>query len=148
MGDGRRSADLRAEVILRPAGPLDLDAIGAIQAQCPEASQWSPADYLNYTSWVAETDGVCGFIVTRQVAPGECEVLNLAVAPSARRAGVGRALLDTAMQAAPGTWFLEVRASNLGAIRLYETAGFQASGSRAGYYQGSGESAIVMIRQK
>ena len=135
-------------MILRPALPVDLAAIGEVQAACPQASHWNPSDYLNYSCWVAEKDGVCGFIVTRQTAPGESEILNLAVAPSARRAGVGRALLQTAMEAAPGTWFLEVRASNLGAIRLYETAGFQASGTRPGYYADSGESAIVMTRQK
>lgn len=135
-------------MILRPALPADLAAIGDVQAACPEASQWNPSDYLDYTCWVAEKDGLCGFIVTRQTAPGENEVLNLAVAPSARRCGVGRALLETAIAASPGTWFLEVRASNQGAIRLYETAGFQASGTRPDYYKDSGESAVVMVRQK
>jgi ribosomal-protein-alanine N-acetyltransferase len=135
-------------VILRPALPVDLDAIAAIQAASPEASQWNPADYLNYTCWVAERDGVCGFLATREVAPGENEVLNLAVDPAARRSGVAKALLQNAIEATPGDWFLEVRESNQSAISLYENAGFRACGARPGYYENSGESAIVMVRQK
>jgi ribosomal protein S18 acetylase RimI-like enzyme len=88
------------------------------------------------------------FIVTRRLAPGENEILNLAVAPTARRSGIARALLNHALSASPGTWYLEVRASNRAAIQLYESAGFRASGSRPGYYGGyyaqSPEPAIVM----
>jgi ribosomal-protein-alanine N-acetyltransferase len=129
-------------VIIRPAGSDDLESIAAIQAASPEASQWKPADYLGYTCLV--TEDVTAFIVTRQLAPGENEILNLAVAPAARRTGVARALLHRALQASPGTWFLEVRESNQAAIRLYESTGFRASGSRSGYYQDSPETAIVM----
>ena len=86
-------------MILRPAIPTDLPAIAEIQAACPEASQWNPSDYFNYNCWVAERDRLCGFVVTRQTAPGENEVLNLAVAPDCRRGGVGRALLDAALEA-------------------------------------------------
>jgi len=129
-------------VTIRPAGPDDLEAIAAIQAASPEASQWKPEDYLGYTCFV--TEDVTAFIVTRKLAPGENEILNLAVAPIARRSGVARALLAHALQASPGAWFLEVRQSNQAAIRLYESTGFRPSGSRSGYYQDSPEAAIVM----
>ena len=135
-------------MILRPAIPTDLPAIAEIQAACPEASQWNPSDYFNYNCWVAERDRLCGFVVTRQTAPGENEVLNLAVAPDCRRGGVGRALLDAALEAAPGAWFLEVRESNVGAIRLYENAGFQVCGKRPAYYSDPCEAGIVMSREK
>jgi len=135
-------------VILRPAIPTDLPAIAEIQAACPEASQWNPSDYFNYNCWVAERDRLCGFVVTRQTAPGENEILNLAVAPDCRRGGVGRALLDAALEAAPGAWFLEVRESNVGAIRLYENAGFQVCGKRPAYYSDPCEAGIVMSREK
>ena len=129
-------------MIIRPAGPDDLPAIAAIQAASPEASQWKPADYLSYTCLV--TNDLTAFLVTRQLAPGENEILNLAVGPTARRSGVARALLTHALQASPGTWFLEVRKSNHAAIRLYESTGFRPSGNRPGYYQDSTETAIVM----
>ncbi len=129
-------------MIIRPAGPHDLAAIAAIQAASPEASQWKPEDYLGYTCLV--TEDVSAFIVTRQLAPGESEILNLAVAPAARRSGVARALLTHALQSSPGDWFLEVRESNQAAIQLYQSTGFRPSGSRSGYYQDSPETAIVM----
>ena len=79
--------------------------------------------------------------------PGESEILNLAVAPEARRMGMARSLLRHALEGAPSSWFLEVRESNLAAIRLYESTGFQASGKRPGYYSDSSELAIVMHYQ-
>lgn len=133
---------------LRAAAPSDLPAIAAIQAAAPEAAQWPPGDYLRYECAVADDEGVAGFIVTRQIAPGEAELLNLAVAPSARRRGIGRALLAHVLEARPGRWLLEVRASNASAIRLYESAGFSDLSRRPGYYRESPEAAIVMVRQK
>ena len=130
---------------IRPAGPEDLPLIAGIQAASPEASQWEPGDYLAYTCLIADD---VAFIVTRQLAPDEHEILNLAVAPSARRSGLARALLTHVLQAFPGSWFLEVRASNLPAIRLYESTGFRASGTRRDYYRDSPETAIVMHFQK
>jgi ribosomal-protein-alanine N-acetyltransferase len=132
-------------VTIRPAGPDDLSAIAAIQAASPEASQWKPEDYLAYTCLIS---GDAALIVTRQLAPGEHEILNLAVAPSARRTGLARALLAHVLQAPHGSWYLEVRASNLPAIRLYEGAGFRPSGTRPNYYKNSPEPAIVMHFQK
>jgi ribosomal-protein-alanine acetyltransferase len=92
-----------------------------------------------YPSIVAETDGrILGFAMYRVVA-GEGELLNLAVDPSARRTGVARALLQEMMQEAE-IWHLEVRESNLAAIALYDSLGFQKVGRRSGYYS-DGEAA-------
>lgn len=121
-----------------------MPAIAAIQEAAPEASQWRPQDYLGYTCLLADD---AAFIVTRQLAPGESEILNLAVAPHARRTGLARALLAHVLSA-PGAWFLEVRASNTAAIRLYESTGFRPLGTRPGYYRESSETAIVMRYQK
>ena len=57
-------------------------------------------------------------------------------------------LLDAALEAAPGAWFLEVRESNVGAIRLYENAGFRVCGKRPAYYSDPCEAGIVMSREK
>ena len=132
-------------MIIRPARPADLEAIAAIQAASPEASQWKPQDYLAYTCFV--TSDLTAFLVARQLAPGENEILNLAVAPAARRSGLAQALLAHALQASPGAWFLEVRASNHAAIQLYKRTGFLPTGRREGYYQNSPEPAIVMHYQ-
>jgi ribosomal-protein-alanine N-acetyltransferase len=66
-------------------------------------------------------------------------LLLLAVAPAARRRGLGRALLDHWLAWAAGAGaseaFLEMRADNP-ARALYESAAFAACGQRADYYRG------------
>ncbi len=77
-------------------------------------------------------------------------VMNLAVAPSSRRRGVARALLErlfelTAAEIRRG-YTLEVRVSNTAAIKLYEAAGFKPRGVRRGYYTDNREDALIMWR--
>ena len=73
-----------------------------------------------------------------RAAAGESEVMTLAVAPSHRRRGAGRALLEAAMAQAEAravdAVFLEVAADNDPAIALYRSAGFEQVGRRKGYY--------------
>jgi len=137
--DGRvRSA---VPVTLRPAQPHDLDAIARIQGR----SSWNPAEYLNFDCRVAEEFGaVVAFLASRETAPGEREILFIAVDPAERRRGIAKRLLQHELRRAPGEWFLEVRESNLAAIRLYESTGFRAIGRRENYYSEPCESAIVM----
>ena len=132
-------------MILRPASEQDLPAIAEIQAAAIEASQWNPEDYLAHNCEVAVVDGaVVGFLVARPVAEKEWEILNLAVAPRARRKGVGRQLLRGVLSRYPGDFFLELRESNLGARAFYEHLGFEVVASRTRYYSGPEESALVM----
>ena len=88
-------------------------------------------------------------------APGEAQILNLSVVPDARREGIGRELLrhfvDDARWLNAAQIFLEVRASNLAAIALYEAEGFMPVARRLGYYPGAAadaprEDALVMRR--
>jgi ribosomal-protein-alanine N-acetyltransferase len=130
---------------IRAATRDDLAAIAAIQAASPEASQWDPASYLDYDCLVAiEDDHVAGFLVSRQTAPGEREILNLAVAPFERRRSVGRRLIAAELERSRGQWFLEVRESNAAARNLYKACGFQEAGRRDSYYHDPPESGIVM----
>jgi ribosomal-protein-alanine N-acetyltransferase len=129
-------------VRVRSARPDDRDAIAAIQATSPEASNWDP---FAYEVAVAERDGaVVGFLVTRSVAPDEIEILNLAVSPTSRRQGVATALLTALLDGVHGNIFLEVRESNAPARQLYESMGFAATGRRPSYYQNPQEAGIVM----
>ena len=130
---------------IRTATGDDLPAITAIQAASPEASQWDPAGYLDYDCLVAiEDNRVTGFLVSRETAPGEREILNIAVELSERRRGVARRLLAAELERARGQWFLEVRESNLAAFNLYKACGFQEAGRRPSYYDNPAESGIVM----
>jgi ribosomal-protein-alanine N-acetyltransferase len=79
-----------------------------------------------------------GFILWRAVAD-EAEILTLAVAPSMRRRGIARSLLDRSLmmesQSGTETMFLEVSSQNIAAVALYSAANFVTTGLRRGYYQ-------------
>jgi ribosomal-protein-alanine N-acetyltransferase len=77
----------------------------------------------------------------------EVHLLNVAVHPERRGLGYGRTLLSAVITEAEGAGsrviFLEVRAGNVIARRLYRHLGFRDLGVRPGYY-GPGQDAIVM----
>lgn len=75
-------------------------------------------------------------------------VMDIAVDPDHRRAGVASALLDGVIARAgtDANYTLEVRVSNAGAIALYERYGFRGVGTRPRYYADNGEDAIIMWR--
>jgi [ribosomal protein S18]-alanine N-acetyltransferase len=126
---------------IRPAEARDLDTIDRIQGR----TSWRAEEYLQFDCRVVEQDGeVRGFLASRETAPGEREILFIAVDPEWRRRGVARELLQNELNGSHGEWFLEVRESNVGAIRLYESLGFRAAGRREHYYPDPPESAIVM----
>lgn len=145
-------------ITLRRMSESDAECVARIQAASPEASDWKPSEYLQYESWVAEVEAggdttgdaghVVGFLAIRATASGEAEVLNMAVDPVWRRRGVARTLLDGARLGRFEEVYLEVRESNAGAIRLYESLGFRRAGIRSGYYKQPVEAGIVMKLQK
>ncbi len=69
----------------------------------------------------------------------EMEILTIGVAPSARRQGRGRALLNQmvtyAREHQVSRIFLEVSVENEAAYRLYTQNGFECTGRRKQYYQ-------------
>jgi [ribosomal protein S18]-alanine N-acetyltransferase len=132
-------------VEIRAASVGDLPAIAAIQSFSPEASQWAAESYLDQDCLIAVVGGrVVGFLVARATGPGEGEILNVAVEPPFRRAGIGRILVESVLARGQGAWFLEVRESNDAAINLYKTLGFAPVGRRENYYHTPAEAAIVM----
>ena len=88
-----------------------------------------------------------GYIVGRAVVD-QGEILNLGVTLSARRRGIGtalvRRLLEDFGRRGVVSAFLEVRESNLPAQQLYESFGFAAVGRRPRYYQRPTEDAVVL----
>jgi ribosomal-protein-alanine N-acetyltransferase len=137
---------------LRPMVASDADAVVQIQMASPEIAQWTARDYAKFaaagmTAWVAEAEGIAGFLVARRIA-GELEILNLAVRPDARRRGIGHALIQSAFawgkQLDAKNAYLEVRASNLVALEFYKRHQFQETGRRPLYYSNPVEDALVL----
>ncbi len=80
----------------------------------------------------------------------DLHVLKVATMPSHRRKGLALRLMAIAeahaVEAGGESLTLEVRASNDGAIALYETLRYYQAGVRRGYYQ-DGEDAVVMTKR-
>ncbi|MCW5317546.1 ribosomal protein S18-alanine N-acetyltransferase [Nostoc sp. KVJ3] len=78
----------------------------------------------------------------------EAHITILAVHPQYHRQGLGAALLYSLIKTACDRKMeratLEVRASNLAAISLYQKFGFKTAGRRRGYYQDNGEDALIL----
>jgi [ribosomal protein S18]-alanine N-acetyltransferase len=119
---------------------------------------WSQRDFrdciaADATFLIAETDdgkSVAGYLVALDAAD-EGEILNLAVAPSGRRRGVGRALVEHVLgsfdERGIRQVYLEVRESNAAARALYAAHGFAEMGRRKGYYRRPPEDAIILRAQ-
>ncbi|MBV9576326.1 MAG: ribosomal protein S18-alanine N-acetyltransferase [Gammaproteobacteria bacterium] len=91
-----------------------------------------------YIGWVVELDKqLRGFIIVSQTG-SECHILNLAVTHEYQHQGFGRKLMEAALmyakKAGVGIAYLEVRCSNLRAIKLYKNMKFQLIGERKDYY--------------
>ena len=89
---------------------------------------------------LASTDAshpAAGFTLVR-AAPGEEELLLIAVAPESRGRGLGRQLLEQVLEDARGRGaervFLEMRFNNP-AVELYRKMGFVPIGRRKDYYR-------------
>jgi [ribosomal protein S18]-alanine N-acetyltransferase len=133
--------------------PADMAAIHALCFTTPRP--WSAdeiaafeADPLCFTLTEAEA-----FLIGRAVA-GEAELLTLAVAPQARRRGLGARLVSRFLYQArlrgAETAFLEVADGNTPALGLYNRMGFTRTGRRRGYYRlpdGQARDAIILTRQ-
>ena len=142
-------------VIIRDAGPDDLDAILAVEESSYE-QPWSrnliegslenPRAF-HFVACGGTENNVHGFILNLLLAD-ELHVLNIAVGPSMRRRGIGSRLLETSLTTAQKrgakTAFLEVRRSNIQALTLYIKYGFKVIGVRRGYYSDNREDALVM----
>lgn len=89
---------------------------------------------------------VAGYVCPMQLLD-EGHILDIAVHPDYRGMGIGRLLVGKVLEECRkrGAEFvsLEVRPSNISAIRLYERLGFVVTGRRKRYYE-NGEDAVLM----
>ncbi len=100
---------------------------------------------------VRSENRIAGYI-GMYVSMDEGEITNVAVHPSCRRKGIGRALLAAmrreAEKAGVVRMVLEVRVSNEPAVNLYREAGFVTAGIRRGFYEKPKEDAAIMVWEK
>jgi N6-L-threonylcarbamoyladenine synthase/ribosomal-protein-alanine N-acetyltransferase len=144
---------------LRRAHEADLAAIMHLETSIFENDAWSPpmmardlgdpACYYLVAFPPDDPDSIeayAGLLAPQGATEGDIQ--TIAVADSARGHGLGRtlmqALIAEARKRGARLVFLEVRADNPGAQRLYDRLGFVEVGVRRGYYQPDNVDAIVM----
>ena len=145
-------AELAAPVV-RPMEAGDVAAVAALEQQC-FSTPWSESALRgeltnpNAHTLVATVCGeICAYLGFH-IIHDEGYLCNLAVEKAHRRRGLGRKLMNAAIDRcrAEGCAFLslEVRVSNAPAIRLYESLGFRPCGLRRGFYTHPDEDAQIM----
>lgn len=142
------------KILLQSASLTHLPGIMALENAC-FSDPWSEDSFKGslenplsrLTLAVDEAGEVLGYVLL-SVAADEGEILNIAVSPLHRRMGIGQMLLanalDEARRRGAENCYLEVRASNESAIRLYTRSGFSAVGLRKHYYTKPKEDALIM----
>ena len=152
---------------IRPLAEADLSLIRAWMRDTAEAPAWSDDNLAGIVEappagqrrirrgWIAEkgngTD-MTGFVVAASLCipniPAECELEFVFVSPEARQQGIGRALIQAVFawgrELGSEEVRLEVRESNMRALRLYQRCGFTIVGRRPGYYADPPEDAVLM----
>ena len=144
---------------LRRATAADLDAIMVLETSIFEADAWSremmAQDVTNPSCHYLvafppdspeQIEAYAGLLAARGAA--ESDIQTIAVAQHARGHGLGRtlmlSLIGEARKRGAREVFLEVRADNPSAQRLYRRLDFEDVGVRRGYYQPDHVDAIVM----
>lgn len=98
---------------------------------------------------IARLDGKIAGYICASVVVDEAHILTLAVDPALRKEGIATALvrhvIERARERGCRAVFLEVRASNGIARRMYERFNFVALGTRKNYYGEPSEDAVVMV---
>jgi [ribosomal protein S18]-alanine N-acetyltransferase len=141
------------EIFVRPLCERDLDRVLAIE--CASFSRpWTRRHFLDEIAspfgipLVAQTSDGCiaGYLCLKLVLD-EAEILDVAVDLSLRGRGIGRILVESALnlcrERQAALLGLEVRVGNQAATALYRRLGFRESGVRKRYYE-DGEDAMLM----
>lgn len=147
----------KAKIRVRIAKSSDLDDIYELDMQTfampwsKEALSYDILENDNAFVIVAEYEGEFAGYADIWTVLDEADLNSIAVRVDFRRKRIGDAIMlaMTEMLSANGveTINLEVRVSNMPAIKLYKKYGFKECGVRPGYYLDNGEDALIMKRE-
>ena len=132
----------------------DLAEVVKIENRC-HLTPWTNKNFIdsygakNLFKVLKNENDIIGYYIA-SFASDECELLNITIMSELQKKGFGELMLkdffSECRKANIVNIFLEVRKSNLLAIRLYKKSGFNEIGIRNNYYQNkdSKEDAILM----
>jgi [ribosomal protein S18]-alanine N-acetyltransferase len=150
---------MRVERLMNPAADTDIDAVVALETASftnpwtRDSLVWELGNSDVTRVYLLRDDaGQVAAFCTCWVIFDELHINTLAVAPAARRQGLATTLLEhvlgDAVAAGATKATLEVRASNLAAINLYERLGFHVAARRPNYYTKPEEDGLILWREK
>lgn len=132
------------------AAVAELEAVCFTDPWCEQAVASELDNPLSLWLVAMAGDTLIGYVGSQSVL-GEADMMNLAVAPSHRRGGVAKALLQALEQALDANGViclsLEVRQSNEAARQLYGACGYAQVGLRPNYYRNPRENALILKKQ-
>ncbi len=136
---------------------LDIGALNKLEHACFDKDAWPFLDLIAVLTFpdvirlkaVADDGSMIGFVAgDPRPSEGFSWIATIGVAPEFRRRGIGRDLLRACeAQLTTPRMRLSVRASNDGAIKLYEQEGYRRVDVWQSYYN-DGEAAIVMEKTR
>ena len=143
-----------SEIIVKKAEYSDVPQIAEIERDCiPQP--WSEAAFAaaledkKAVTLAAFCGSVlCGF-VTGVYLLDTADIYSVAVSDEYRKKGIAKRLLEEFFSSLPNgvnSVGLEVRESNMPAIKLYEKTGFERVGLRKNFYQSPRENAVLMTK--
>jgi [ribosomal protein S18]-alanine N-acetyltransferase len=142
---------------IRPMLDIDVSAVVAVE-RASYQFPWSEGIFrdclrVGYVCRVMDCGGDIAGYAIMSFGAGEAHILNICVREDFRSRGVGRSvlnyLIDRARIAGMQDAYLEVRPTNVSAIRLYVAMGFEQVGMRRGYYQAvNGREDAVVLRRR
>ena len=128
----------------------DVDTVTAIFTDIPDG--WSKnalAESLeneSIKSFVLEDDGTVVAFASYLVAD-DAELVFIVTDKTKLRKGYGKILLQETLNTLNLPCVLEVRESNIPAIKLYESFGFELLGKRKNFYSNPTEAALIYKRE-
>ena len=132
----------------------DLAAVYEISAKS-FAAPWSlpaiEAEYINELAYylVARTAGITIGFIGAWLVFDEVQITNIAVVPAYRGQGVAKLLLDRLIRdmkaRGMSVAFLEVRVSNVAALKLYESFDFIYVGYRKQFYENNEDAHLMSL---
>lgn len=139
--------------MINKASSADVSAIEKIENQC-FSHPWSKesintiiSDKNSIVLAYNLNNNVVGYIGANCILD-ECYITNVAVLSQYRKNKVGTTLLNSLIEICTSKNFsfitLEVRKSNIPAIKLYEKLGFKKVGERKDYYTEPKENALLL----
>lgn len=141
---------------IRTMEPQDVPQIAELEKVC-FSDPWSEKSIISeldnpLSCWLVAVSGeqVVGYVGSQTVLDGS-DMMNIAVSPDFRRKGFAESLIEALIsflrERGSRCLILEVRASNVPAIALYEKLGFLEIGRRRNYYRNPKEDALILRKE-